>query len=253
MLRSPAAAVFSRSWFEEQGVPVIGHQAQILEGEWPLSGKHPQVRGQMKIRWDGGELSPSYEGVAPFRSQPVFLQMREYVYSNPAQVVLKDSILGALFTLAEDLTERFPWWHVTYMPMFVLMGRAPVDGFYPDEGISPHSLPYEPITMQVPPWFSVEDVSRRYKIIARPTTPLPSARRLALFEFVMKHPEVSVPGERQRPIVRGWRGLMRSWNEQYPEGHQWHYKEVYSYGKPDHRNCQRHFDETFEQIVNYSR
>ena len=63
------------------------------------------------------------------------------------------------------------------------------------QAISFWSLP--PITIDVPPWFSADNVSHVYKSLKKDsrTKPQPSPRRLALFEFVMKQPEVTVPGE----------------------------------------------------------
>ena len=93
----------------------------------------------------------------------------------------------------------------------------------------------------------VEHVSQVYKRAKEriPTTPQPSPRRLALFEFVMKHAEVTVPGEGQVPRVPSWAELLRSWNESLPAEHEWHYD--------DRRNFRRDFLKAFNQIVNYYR
>jgi hypothetical protein len=90
-------------------------------------------------------------------------------------------------------------------------------------------------------------VGQRYRRIKKmlPTTPVPSERRLALFEFVMKHPEVRVLGEGQRPKVPSWRKLLHLWNQQHPDGDEWHY--------PDPRNFSRDFGKAFDLIVNYYR
>jgi len=88
-------------------------------------------------------------------------------------------------------------------------------------------------------------VSHVYKSLKKdfPTTPQPSPRRLALFEFVMKQPEVTVPSEGGKPNVPSWAALLRSWNEALPAGHEWHYD--------DRRNFRRDFLMAFDQIVNY--
>ncbi len=110
-----------------------------------------------------------------------------------------------------------------------------------------HARIYQPITMEIPPWFSAEKVSQEYKRVKEriPTTPQPSERRMALFEFVMKHPEVTVPGEGQVPSVPSWARLLRSWNESLPDGSEWYCD--------DRRNFRRDFLKAFQQIVNYYR
>jgi hypothetical protein len=135
--------------------------------------------------------------------------------------------------------------------MFVLMGVARIVGEPYVEYLEsrPHLYQpiYQPITINVPPWLSAENVSQIYKSHKRdfPTTPQPSPRRLALFEFVMKQPEVTVPSEGGKPNVPSWAALFRSWNEALPDGHDWHYE--------DRRNFRRDFLKAFEQIVNYHR
>ena len=104
---------------------------------------------------------------------------------------------------------------------------------------------YQSITLEVPPWFSVENVSVEYKSVKGliPTKPQPSPRRLALFEFVMRHPKVTVPGEGQVPTVPTWAELFRAWNDSLPAGHEWRYD--------DRRNFRRDFLKAFDQIVNF--
>jgi hypothetical protein len=213
----------------------------------------------MKLEWDGDKtLLSSYEGAAPFRS----LWM---VFSDPERAwwgeltVLEDSVLGVLLSLVQRLHERFPWWGTQWTPMFILMGKAPVVGLPFENYYQPYvtysdpelarrqSRIYQPITIEVAPWTSVEHVSQVYKRVKEhiPTTPLPSERRLALFAFVMKHPEVRVPGEGQEPETPPWGALMSSWNESLPDKPEWRYK--------DRRNFRRDFLEAFDQIVNYYR
>jgi hypothetical protein len=260
LVDSPATAVFSCDWFEKRGIPFADHKAQLLEGEWPSSEESAPAQGTIKIEWHGGELLAPFEGVAPFRTQAVWLDNDETAYSRPGLVVLEDSVLGALFQLAQHLSERFPWWGDRWMPMFVLMGRAPVIGhhethFYrrygtrygQDGKVIPQPRQYTPITIEVPPWYSVEMVSQIYRGIKEdlPTTPLPSERRLALFKFVMKQPGVKVLNEGRIPKVP-WVKFMRSWNESLLAKEKgWRYK---------HRgNFRRDFQKAFEQIVNYYR
>jgi len=255
LLDSPAAAIFSCGWFEEQGVPFVGHKAQVLEGEWPPSKGASRVRGSIRIEWNGGELLSSYEGIAPFRMLDVPLGPKPLWRRK--LVVLEHSVLGLLFEFAQRLHERYPWWLARMMPMFVLMQQAPMIGrpgayfyynipsSYPE--VLRRSRVYQPIVLELPPWFPVANTTRIYKIVKEliPTTPQPSRRRMALFEWVMKHPEVTVPGEGEVPEVPSYAKLFRAWNEALPAGHEWRYG--------DRRNFRRDFRKAFDQIVNYYR
>jgi hypothetical protein len=263
LVDSPAAAVFSCDWFEERNIPLVGHKAQLLEGDWPPSEGSAQVRGTIRIEWHGGELLAPFEGVAPFRAQEVLLFTKEHLHRRPGLVVLEDSVLGVLLRLAHHLSERFSWWGPQWMPNFVLTGRAPLVAWYEThyyrknlarygrdgKKISQPRL-YTPITIEVPPWYSVEMVSQIYRGIKEklPTTPMPSERRLALFEFVMKQPEVKVTIEGQIPKVP-WVKLMRSWNEtSLAKERGWRYD--YEHGRG---NFRRDFCKAFELIANYYR
>lgn len=239
-------------------MPFVGHKAQLVEGEWPPAEESSRVRGKIKVEWDAGEMLSDYEGVAPYRPLELVISSEKSIWL-PKLVALEDSVLGVLLKLAQRISERFPWWRVRNIPELVLRGRAPMVGlpfewFY-QPGLT-HSEPeynrrrsriYQSITLEVPPWFSVENVSEVYKSVKEliPTTAQPSPRRLALFEFVMKHPEVTVPGEGQIPKVPSWAQLLRAWNETLPAGHEWRYK--------DRRNFWRDFSDAYKQIVNYYR
>lgn len=230
----------------------------MVEGEWPPSKESSGVRGRIKVEWDGDKLLSDYESVAPVGPLEVVISSEESIWL-PKLVILEDSLLGLLLKLVQHLSERFPWWGARWMAGFVLMGRAPMvwlasEWFYhpqmthTDPDLMSHrSHIYQPITMEIPPWFSAENVSQVYKGVKEriPTTPQPSPRRLALFEFVMKQPEVTVPGEGEYPNVPYWAALFRSWNESLPARHEWRYK--------DRRNFRRDFLKAFDQIVHYHR
>ena len=90
-------------------MPFVDHKAQVLEGEWPLSKEASRVRGKIKVVWEGGELLPDYEGMAPFQSLEVVISSEESIWL-PKLVILEDSGLGLLLKLTQHLSERFPWW-----------------------------------------------------------------------------------------------------------------------------------------------
>ncbi len=245
-LFSPATAMFHADWFEENGVPIIGHTAEVLDLR-RLSPRWPhRVRGAVKVEWDGGQVLPSFEG-AVLSSDPF---ERGSVGSEPVSA-LKGSVISDLLLLDEHLRGRFPWrplaQDMLQVPIFVLTGRAP--WVEPVRVTVPEGYPdlYQTVDIKVWPWVPVEEVSSYYERARKELNPTPttSPKRLALLTFVMRHPEVEVPSEGVKPKVPSWRVLLGLWNEHYPEEAEWHYKDV--------RNFQRDFKEAFDQVVNFYR
>ncbi len=246
LLFSPAAALLSAAWFKENGVPIIGHTAgvvklQRLSPRWPY-----RVRGKVKVKWDGGQILSPFEGVA-LSSDPF---ERGAVGSEPIPA-LKGSMISDLVLVDEHLRGRFPWRplhrDVMQVPMFLLTGRVP--WVEPIRATVPEGYPdlYQTVDITVWPWVPVEEVTSLYERARKELNPTPttSPKRLALLVFVMMHPDVEVSSEGEKPKVPPWRELLRSWNEQYPEGNKWHY--------PDVRNFRRDFNEAFDQVVNFYR
>jgi hypothetical protein len=247
-LFSPATALFPFNWFKDNNVPFTGHKARVLELEELPPKVRRQLRGTAKVEWDGGEIVSPFEGRA-LSSDPFY---RKEVGSTwvPA---LKGSVISDLALLDEHLTGRFPWPplkdydDILQVPKFVLTGLVP--------WVAPlgHTVPtgnpdlYQAVDITVWPWVPVEAVTRLYELVRKELNPTPttSPKRLSLFNFVMLHPEVEVLREGEKPKVPSWRELLRSWNERYPEGDRWHYKDV--------RNFQRDFKEAFDQIANFYR
>jgi hypothetical protein len=243
---SPATGLFPAAWFKEEGVPFVGHTVRVLELERLSSQRPRRLRGTAKVEWDGGEIVAPFEGAVlssdPFERKAVG---SEFV---PA---LKKSVISDLLLLDEHLRGRFPWHplhqDVLQVPMFVLTGmppwvepfRATVPDGYPDL--------YQTVDITVWPWVPVGEVTSLYESVRKELNPTPttSPKRLTLFMFVLEHPEVEVAHVGERPKVPSWRELHRLWNEEYPGGSEWHYKDV--------RNFQRDFKEAFDQITNFYR
>jgi hypothetical protein len=243
---SPATGLFPAAWFKEEGVPFVGHTVRVLELEILSSQRPRRLRGTAKVEWDGGEIVAPFEGAVlssdPFERKAVGSE------SVPA---LKKSVISDLLLLDEHLRGRFPWHplhqDVLQVPMFVLTGmppwvepfRATVPDGYPDL--------YQTVDITVWPWVPVGEVTSLYESVRKELNPTPttSSRRLALFMFVLEHPEVEVAHVGEGPKVPSWRELYRLWNKDFPRGNEWHYKDV--------RNFQRDFKEAFDQITNFYR
>jgi hypothetical protein len=243
---SPATALFHAAWFKEEGVPFTGHTVRVLELEILSSRRPRRLRGKAKVEWDGGEIVSPFEGAVlssdPFERKAVGSE------SVPA---LKKSVISDLLLLDEHLRGRFPWRplhrDVLQVPMFVLTGMPP--WVEPFRATVPEGYPdlYQTVDITVWPWVPVDDVTSLYESVRKELNPTPttSPKRLALFMFVLEHPEVEVAHVGERPKVPSWRELHRLWNEEYPGGSKWHYKDV--------RNFQRDFKEAFDQITNFYR
>jgi hypothetical protein len=243
---SPATGLFPAAWFKEEGVPFVGHTVRVLELEILSSQRPRRLRGTAKVEWDGGEIVAPFEGAVlssdPFERKAVGSE------SVPA---LKKSVISDLLLLDEHLRGRFPWHplhqDVLQVPMFVLMGRPP--WVEPFRATVPDGYPdlYQTVDITVWPWVPVGEVTSLYESVRKELNPTPttSSRRLALFMFVLEHPEVEVAHVGERPKVPSWRELYRLWNKDFPRGNEWHYKDV--------RNFQRDFKEAFDQITNFYR
>jgi|SRR5215217_301956 len=158
---------------------------------------------------------------------------------------------NALVRLCSYLSARYPW-SEDEAKRFVLTGKSPeVAPLFArtrlrgDEEINLFS--YGTITLTVEPWISAESVERFYREMQsqmfgrKPREGKP--RNLAVFRFVVDRSEsvewelagtrdesgslVTSWGHPKRKLMNkpSWSKLLKAWNERYPEGHEWHYKE----------------------------
>jgi hypothetical protein len=105
------------------------------------------------------------------------------------------------------------------------------------------------ITVTAEPWVSPEDVRRKFVTMRNIWfwTETPSKRRVELVGFVTGfcegyyNEEHCRPGLLRGPDWPGWRGVMEQWNQRYPPGHDWHYRDV--------RNFRRHSHQAFKALT----
>jgi hypothetical protein len=169
----------------------------------------------------------------------------------------------SLRKLCRSLSGRYPWTEDEAM-RFVLTGKVPdVPSLYARirlSGSEDNLFSYGTVTLRVEPWVSAESVERFYRemqsqMLGRKPRKL-ERRNVALFRFVVERCEAVewgreefrdengylVRDESGDPVIdwglrKGrqmlgkppWRELLTMWNERYPEGHEWHYKEVWNF------------------------
>ena len=138
-----------------------------------------------------------------------------------------------LRSLCRRLAARYPW-NVEEAMLFVLAGKvpevAPLSGYTRLSGSEESPFSYGTVTLAVEPWISADSVADFYRqmqaaMLGRKPRKL-EVRNLVLFRFVT---------ERREKQGSTWRDLFGQWNELYPEGHAWHYKEVRNFTRDFHR------------------
>lgn len=185
---------------------------------------------------------------------------------SEARNLMHSPVAGRLNDLATYLCSRYPW-ESEDAALFVLTGKAPwVPPLTAHINRLPSPINQGTITITAAYWAPKAAVSEFYakakaEVKARimDIAPTPSPRRLALFRFVVERSQGKNQWESLKPEgprsvhVQGfpvhvldlhtpqWRSLQAQWNEEYPEGHKWHYS--------DHRNLRRDFKEAFEALT----
>jgi hypothetical protein len=99
------------------------------------------------------------------------------------------------------------------------------------------------ITVTAEPWVSPEDVRRKFLTMRNIWfwTKTPSERRVELVGFLTGFCEgyyneaSGRSGLLRGPDWPGWRGVMEKWNQRYPPGHDWHYRDVRNLRRDSHQ------------------
>jgi hypothetical protein len=252
-LHSPAAAVWGLKFFRRKKIPIVGHTAEYLHYEGSRLFENPTwAQATVKVTWPGGETVANrrWKGWQEIRT---FWDGKELVSIAP----WPDSLLQRLYKVATELCRHYPW-EAQDAVWLILTGKAPwvppltahVRG--PDL-VRNHGT----ITITAAHWVPKDAVGKFYaeQLKSRvDSAPTPSVRRLTLFRFVVERSrgvnrwESSDPGGPKDVHVQGldtptWRSLQSQWNEQYPSGHKWHYR--------DHRNLRRDFADTSKALLGY--
>lgn len=254
LITSPAAALMRAEYFSRENVPIVGHTAELDVSERSNPFARPyRIRGSLRIQWPTGQAALPVHNMGPAPPEPM------EVWNGIELTLIAPwplSVLGELRKVASKLTEHFPW-QIRDAAWFVLTNEPPWVPPLTATGSGPNSVTnHGTITIKAAHWVPEEAVSELYLWLKAKMKPAPttSPRRLALFRFVVERSsgvdrwESSKPGEAKDVHVRGldtptWRSLQTQWNEQYPLGHKWHYR--------DHRNLRRDFAEASAGLIGY--
>jgi hypothetical protein len=247
LVSSPAAAYLPPYFFNPQRelhVPLVGHVATPPEME-PVEIDKDGPYTPVKVFVD----PPGRVLTAKVRGTKELLVLGEDGRARKVTVSAY-SVLNDLRRVSSRLLRWRPW-KEEETSWFVLTGEPPAvpaaSGRY--RASRTPVITYGTITMTIQPWVSattVRDFYQRLQSRLKEEKPrAPSERNLAVFRFVMDQDSVDVPGgnaiERMRPpsFVRPpWRTLLERWNQMYPEGHRWHYKDVRNFSK-DFRRAEK--------------
>jgi hypothetical protein len=180
---------------------------------------------------------------------------------SEARNLMHSPAASQLNSVAADLCRRYPW-ELKDAAWFVLTGEAPevppltahINRFFTlgNQGTITITAAYWVPKAAVSEFYAEVKAEVKARIVD--IAPTPSPRRLALFRFVVERSQgidqwgSLKPGEPKSVHVQGlhipqWRSLQAQWNEEHPEGHEWHYS--------DHRNLRRDFNEAFEALARH--
>jgi hypothetical protein len=140
------------------------------------------------------------------------------------------------------IARRYPW-EPDEAAWLILTGSPPWHSPLTAHASGPNSENHGLITIEAAHWVPKEAVSSFYAEVkaSRAPAPTPSARRLAVFRFVIERASAigANPGEDRHPgelALPNWPTLTAAWNQDHPPGNRWHYH--------DFRNFRRDFVET---------
>jgi hypothetical protein len=246
LIHSPAAAVMSKEAFRVKSIPFVGHTAELLSYEGSKPFEQPYwTRVTIRVAWPDGEnvIKMSYKKpseLIPLWDGEQLISVAPWPFS----------VLRKLYTLAAELSKRYPW-EPPLAAWYLLTGEPPwVPPLTAEIEKSDCVYNHTAITVKAAHWVPKDAVSRFYAEVKKSTSPTPtlSERRLALFRFVLERSSGMDRWEPEGVHVRGlstprWRELLAQWNHVHPAGDKWHYGSL--------RNFHRDFSEASEAILGY--
>src|SRR5215212_1724322 len=260
-IESPANSRFSPEFFEEAGVPLVGHTARFLDHGVVEEGDNGGFVEFEVIYIDPpGDVfvarlpvSVFYDDLIKARfpaktRNPISAGPYSGAYPTDERVyipVYPDSVLDYLGWLSLRVSEHFCHaWDETQAAWFLLTGEdiAPraMAGHY--DSADGEDLTYGTITLKIEPWIPANTVAAFYqhlqRDVLRQTPRAPSLRNLAVFRFVT--------GELKRLLVDAsetediewspqWPEFMRRWNDLHRSEPSWTYRHLSKFKRDYYR------------------
>jgi hypothetical protein len=247
LIASYATRTFCPSWFEEWGIPVVGHRAEVLD-TGPRGENFSAVDDWMIIRVDPPGITKTVRYAYPQEGNPntrcvvqsgavipihSYLPIESHGDSVYPSWLWPGSVVDKLYDLSVDLASAFDWPLASAGNLsgtrprsesaawFILTGEAPqvrpIEARWHAKHGSIHLSPQRRIRLTIPPWLPEEEVLRALRLLRRQMPKgrkLPKeARTLEVARFVWRQERLD--GFRERP---SWKAWTERWNKEHP-GH----------------------------------
>lgn len=226
-VKSPALARFTGADLAKWGVPIVGHRATEVGGQYIREGQRSITRRE--FRMDPPGVVHLFEEIAePHKNRRRTLGMdvlrfpdKEHARES-TMMVFAGSVLDDLRQLSEQIATRYPWpaYAATW---FVLTDLSII---IPPLSISPRvtdwdRFTYGRISLDIAPWMSPEQVRDAYRHAQRQMlggqNRSPGVQTLDVFRFVFSR----TTAEGGRPT---WEELTSEWNRTVAERNpEWSY------------------------------
>jgi len=224
LLDSPAPRFLGPRYFEERGIPLIGHRSRILRRRPRLDEVAMTLHQDLELEmiWPGG--GRLVEKIQVLRSdmrtghRPKELRFRTLSGLETRLEVHPESWFWILLGSCNQLSFSYPWSEAE-IAWFILTGTPPAiepvsiktEVMYSEDTAEPT---FAAITARVFPFISEKSLLRAYCLErlmllgARPVRPVPVSN-LWLFDFVEER--------RQSDKALGWTALVKVWNKEMPQ------------------------------------
>ncbi|MCK4414405.1 MAG: hypothetical protein KAY32_12760 [Candidatus Eisenbacteria sp.] len=216
LLGSVAARFFPHDFFKDKGIPLLEHEASIVD--LPETGKKKRKRKKKDPAERRQAIRIKWGNKRPF-SKPFDCAVEAHIMERGTILaihpkgsrVMPGSVLDEIREVAERLVGIYLWSQVAAQ-RFVLTGEIPQIHpiVLPPAHGSTRQFAHCPIVLRIQPWVSAGTVSRAYEMIHKKVygskrRPI-SLKNLALFEFVFENPP---EGDRT------WDDLRLEWNQKH--------------------------------------
>lgn len=251
LIASYAARTFSRSWFEEWGIPFVGHHAAVVD-TGPRGEQYNPVDDTMTIKVDPPGITKTVryawpkEGDSDTRCMarsgaiiPIhdYLPMESHGDHDYASWLWPGSVVDELYELSTELADAFDWSGSSSENLtgtrswsragawFILTGEAPqvrpIDARWMQKRVSSrgsrHLRPQWRIQLTIPPWLPEEEALSALRTLRRQRPgghKMPKTTKpLDVARFVWDRERLD--GHRERPPWTKW---VEQWNDEHP-GH----------------------------------